>query len=123
MAKTWVLDAETKGTGAHIAPLTRRASSAPAELALVHLHPGVPQAGEGETAHADAPAPKRFKVLDVLTQQTLAEDVSAVDAVRALASLRSPLDAFVYVRDDGTARWRMLTLDDTRTLFALRKRA
>jgi hypothetical protein len=123
MAKTWVLDTETKGTGAHIVPLTRRARSAPAELALVQLHPGVPQAGDGETAHADAPAPKRFKVLDVLTQQTLAEDVSAVDAVRALAPLRSPLDAFVFVREADAERWRMLSLDDTRTLFALRKRA
>ena len=122
MAKTWVLDTETKGTGAHIAPLERDAGAAPAKLALVQLHP-TSTAPAGEDELQAAPQPRRFRVVDVFSGSVLAEDVDAPAALRALRSLRKPLDALVYVRDEDSRRWRLLTLAETNTLWALRERA
>ena len=124
MAKTWVLDTETKGTGAHIAPLKRDRDAAPSKLSLVNLHP---PAGAGElqpdaAEASSAPPPKRFKVVDLLSGAVLAEDVSATDALAAMRSLRKAVDALVYVRNEE-GRWRMLSLGDTKALWALRERA
>ena len=122
MAKTWVLDTETKGTGAHIAPLKRRAGDAPAKLSLVQLHPER-GALAGEDDPGVAPQPRRFKVVDVFSGSVLAEDADAPGALRALRSLRKPLDALVYVRDEDGGRWRLLTLAESNALWALRERA
>jgi hypothetical protein len=124
MAKTWVLDTETKGTGAHVAPLKREVRAAPQPLNLVRLHPpGTPR----ESPHADegAPAaqPKRFKVVDVFSGSVLAEDVTVSAAVSALAGARKVMDVLVYVRDVPSARWRLLSLADTKALWELRERA
>ena len=72
MAKTWVLDTETKGTGAHIAPLRRDSGKAPEKLSFVQLHPPA----SAEHAEQAPPEPKRFKVVDVLSGRMLAQDVS-----------------------------------------------
>ena len=122
MAKTWVLDTETKGTGAHIAPLERDAGAAPAKLDLVQLHPKPPAPASEDELQA-APQPRRFKVVDVFSGSVLAEDVDAPAALRALRSLRKPLDALMYVRDEDSRRWRLLTLAETDALWALRERA
>ncbi len=121
MAKTWVLDTETKGTGAHIAPLERSARGAPSKLELVQLHPPTAHAPESTPA-TTRPHPKRFKVLDVLSGRTLAEDVPAREAVLALQPLRKAIDALVYVREEDGVRWRLLTLGETSALWALRDR-
>jgi len=116
VAKTWVLDTETKGTGAHIAPLpdADRGRSREAELALVQLArpPRPPRPSE--------PPPKAtFRVVDVLGGEVLGEDLDARGAVRELAGLRSALDARVYLRHGENTRWRLLSLGDTRRLWAL----
>lgn len=121
MAKTWVLDTETKGTGAHIAPLKRDAGDAPAKLSLVQLHPERAPAREDDLEAA--PQPRRFKVVDVFSGSVLADDVGAQGALHALRSVRKSLDALVYVRDDESGRWRLLTLAETNALWALRERA
>jgi hypothetical protein len=118
MAKTWVLDAETKGTGAHIAPLKRDSGRAPEKLSLVQLHPPA----SAERAEQAPPEPKRFKVFDVLSGRVLAQDVSGGEAVRALREVSKSMDALVYVREGEGARWRLLSLADTRALWALRER-
>jgi len=116
MAKTWVLDSETKGTGAHIAPLRDAAHgrSREAELALVQLArpPRPPRPSE--------PPPKAtFKVVDVLSGEVLGEDLDAREAVTELAGLRSALDARVYLHHGENDRWRLLSLGDTRRLWSL----
>ena len=116
MAKTWVLDTETKGTGAHIAPLPEggRERSREAELALVQLArpPRPPRPSE--------PPPKAtFRVVDVLGGEVLGEDLDAREAVETLAGMRSALDARVYLRHGENGRWRLLSLGDTRRLWAL----
>jgi len=116
MAKTWVLDTETKGTGAHIAPLTDAGHerSREAELALVQL------ARPPRPKRPSEPPPKAtFRVVDVLSGKLLGEDLDAREAVHELAGLRSALDARVYLRHGENARWRLLSLGDTRRLWAL----
>jgi hypothetical protein len=122
MAKTWVLDTETKGTGAHIAPLKRGRDAAPSKLSLVNLHPPAGAAGPNAAEAPIAPEPRRFKVVDVLSGGVLAEDVSATGALAALRTVRKAVDALVYVRDED-GRWRMLSLGDTKALWELRERA
>jgi hypothetical protein len=114
MAKTWVLDTETKGTGAHIAPLKSRARGGEKELALVQLErPPRPPQAPVEEPHT------RFRVIDVMSASVVGEDLDARDAVQELAKMRSALDARVYVRSRPDARWRLLSLADTRQLWEL----
>jgi hypothetical protein len=120
MAKKWVLDTETKGTGAHIAPLP----DVPAEprrepeLSLVKLRRAV--------APAPAPAepdPLRFKLVDVMSAEVLGENVGARAAVELLEGTRSVLDTRVSVWVPSTGRWRLLGLDEQKALWAFRGRA
>ena len=117
MAKTWVLDTETKGTGAAMVPIekTRSQPRRERDLALVELG-GPAKAEPTETP----PAPARFKVVDVLSAQTLAENVGAREAVHALEGLRSVLDARISVWSPERGRWRLLTLEEAKALWAFR---
>ncbi len=120
MAKTWVLDTETKGTGAEMVPIERKLARRGRErdLALVDLG-GAPKPPTG----APAPAPTRFKVVDVLSSTTLAEDVGVREALRALEGMRSVLDARIFVWSPERGRWRILPLQEAKRLWELRDRA
>lgn len=114
MAKTWVLDTETKGTGANMVPLekTLRQGGREADLALVDL--------KRPPREEQAPEPRpglEFKVLDVMTNQVVAERASARATVEALGRFRSVVDVLIYVWDADGSRWRMLTLDEQRALW------
>lgn len=119
MAKTWVLDTETKGTGAHIAPIEKSGHPAARErdLELVEFdRPRRPAPGAPE------PEALRFKVVSVMSSQVLAEGVSAREAVQALEGLRSVIDARVFVWAQERGRWRLLSLDEAKALWAFRGR-
>jgi hypothetical protein len=116
----WVLDHETKGTGAHMVPLEKvlRRTDVPSkpepEFVLNKPRPREPE-----------PAPKqpaRFKVVDVLSRQTLAEDADARATVDVLKGQRSVVDVRVSRWDHETERWRPLTLAQQRALWRLRDR-
>lgn len=115
MAKTWVLDTETKGTGAHIAPLKREQTHVEQDLAIVTLERPPRAAKTPET-----PAPRTFKVVDVMSARVLAEGVDARETLRLLAGMRSVIDARVYVWVAGAGRWRLLTLGEQKALWGLR---
>jgi hypothetical protein len=68
-------------------------------------------------------APRRFRVVDVMTRQVLADDASTRQAVDALKSVRSVVDVNVYAWDEERARWRLLTLPDQRAMLDLARRA
>ena len=61
--------------------------------------------------------PYRFKVVDLMTRQVLAEDVGARGAVDALGGVRSIVDVTVYVWDEEAERWRRLTFGETKALW------
>ena len=117
MAKTWILDTETKGTGAHIKPLepARATPDDARELELVTLErPPRPAPEEAQVE------PLRLKVVDLLAARTLGEDVDIREAVRLLEGLRSPLDVRVFVRAGADAKWRLIGRDELRTLWGFR---
>ena len=68
MAKTWVLDTETKGTGAHIAPLKRGERAKSRELALVRFRPPTAAGGSAssDAKRSVSAQAMRFKVVDIL---------------------------------------------------------
>ncbi|MFZ0088297.1 MAG: hypothetical protein WAL63_02235 [Solirubrobacteraceae bacterium] len=116
MAKTWILDTETKGTGAHMVPLdrvTRRPSTT--EPVFVPREPTRPPEPEAPMPRA----PRTFKIVDVMTRRTLAEGVGARAAVDRLADVRSIVDVNVYAWDESRAGWRLLTFSDRRALWEL----
>ncbi len=122
MAKTWVLDSETKGTGAEMVPLEKvlRDPARPSdpELARVRLR--------SERAEAPAPAerqPPRFKVVDLLSREVLASSADTRATVALLRGVRSSVDVNVSVWDTEAERWRLLGLDEKRLLWRLRDRS
>ena len=114
MAKTWVLQTETKGTGATMVPLERttKHASTPTPLRV----PRKPEPREPEPAKPRAP--RRFRVVDLMTRETLVDDAPAAVAVEALRSVRSTVDVTISVWDEGRDRWRPLTLSEQRAMFA-----
>ena len=117
MGREWVLDTDTKGTGAQMRPLDsvlRKPEPAP-DLALVRRKPAPPPAREPEP-----PKPRRFKVVDVMSRQVRAEHADARTTVEALAGVRSLADVQVHVWEHDAERWRRLTLDEQRALWGLR---
>jgi hypothetical protein len=119
MAKTWVLDTETKGTGAHMVPLEKvlRKGSQEPDLNLVELKRAVSPKPAPEP---QAPPPRRFKVVDLMTRETLAEDADTRATVDVLRQVRSIVDVQMYVWNPGRESWRMLTLDERRALWGFR---
>jgi hypothetical protein len=119
MSKTWILDSETKGTGAHMVPLEDALSGDRSEpdLSLVILR------REPAPAKQTSPEPMKFKVVDVMSACVLAQDVSAREAVGMLENLRSVLDARIFVWAPGRGRWRLLSLDEQKALWGFRAQA
>jgi hypothetical protein len=120
--RVWVLDTETKGTGAHIAPKRddTRTGAPERPLALVDLHPTDSHAHAPSSAGPEHRSPLRFRVLDVMTSRVLAEDVSAREVIAALEQVRHAVDALVFVREPDRGRWRLLTVEERRHLWEYR---
>jgi nuclear transport factor 2 (NTF2) superfamily protein len=117
VSRKWVLDTETKGTGAQMVPLEKAHAGGEARA------PVVVRDREPRTAKApEQKVPRRYKVTDVLTRQTLAEDVDLRRAVAALEGARSVVDVNVYVWRDEDGSWYQLSQGDRRRLWALRGR-
>ena len=119
MAKTWILDTGTKGTGASVVPLERvQQQPAPSGEKLY-----VPPKPRPKPRPEPAPRrPRQFKIIDVVTRETLAEDVDTRSTLRLLRDVRSTVDVHVYVRDPETEAWRLLALKEQRALWDARHR-
>jgi hypothetical protein len=120
MAKTWILDTETKGTGAHVVPL-EKALKRPAieqDLALIALE-RPPRA----TEPAEPLGPLQFKIVDVRSSQVLAEGASASATIELLEGIGSVVDIRIYVWMREAKRWRLLTLAEQKTLWGFRGQA
>jgi hypothetical protein len=119
MAKTWRLDTETKGTGAHVVPLEKAPARAAAdeELATVTL--------ERPPRRIEQPpplGPLTFKVIDIRSGEVLAEGTDTRETIDLLAGVRSALDVRIYVWMQRAGRWRLLTLNEQRALWRFRDR-
>jgi hypothetical protein len=115
----WVLDTETKGTGANMVPLERVLRKPSGGDAV----PGfVFRKLERKPEQPEPREPYRFKILDVMTRQPLADDVDAHDAIRALEPVRSIVDVSIFVWEPEEERWRLLTYDEGRLLWERRGR-
>src|SRR5262245_16551920 len=121
---TWVLDTETKGTGAEIIPLERleeRKRLKDTHERLRVVAPDDPETTDQSVIEPEAPRePRRFRVVDVLSRRVLADDVGVSDALEALRGLRSVVDARVYVWEPEEEDWRPLSMSERRTLWEFR---
>jgi hypothetical protein len=124
----WVLDTETKGTGAEMIPLEkaqrRKSSQSPRERIRVIRRPARSQAtpgtGELDTRTSEQVRPRRFKLVNVLKRQVVAEDVGAREIVEALEGVPSIADVHIYVRHDAEERWRPLTFAERQAFWRYR---
>jgi hypothetical protein len=117
MGRVWVLDTATKGTGANVVPLERvlKKWSPPAEPLFVARRP--------LQTPAELPKPReprRFRVVNVMTRQVLADGARAREAIDALKGLRSVVDVTIYVWQQEAGRWRMLTFAERSEMWKLR---
>jgi hypothetical protein len=120
MRRIWVLDTETKGTGAEMVPLDKvRRKPAPRSAPLRVP----PKRRPREPKPAEPRAPRRFRVVDVATREVLADGVGAREALDVLGGVRSSVDVSVSVWEPERDRWRLLTLPEQRTLWERRPQA
>jgi hypothetical protein len=115
MRKPWVLDTGTKGTGAEMVPLEkvlRKPASKRKRLLVPRRHE--------PRAEPQPEAPPTFKVVDVMTQQVLAEGADAPATVELLERTRSVVDVRIYLWEPKSERWRLLNHRDHKLLWGLR---
>lgn len=121
MAKTWVLDTETKGTGANVVPLEKALQRAGEDRPLATVTFKRPPAAAADPSPAPS-APLRFRIVDVFSARELGSDMDLRAAVHVLEERRTVLDSRVYVRVPSSGRWRLLTLDEHKLLWGYRGR-
>jgi len=117
MGRVWILDTETKGTGAEMVPLDK-VQRKPEPSKEPFWVP--PERAPREPKPAEPRAPRKFRIVDVLSREVLADDAGARETVDALKGVRSIVDVQVYIREHE--QWRLLTLDELRTLWGARTR-
>ena len=122
MSRTWVLDTETKGTGAQMVPLDKVVKK-PGEPSGKPLF--VPRKRRPPAPPADpAPRrPRRFKVVDLTSREVLAGSADTRTTLELLGEIRSSVDVNVSVWEPGTEKWRLLTLREKQMLWERRGHA
>jgi hypothetical protein len=117
LAKVWVLDTETKGTGAQMVPIEKaHGGSADQGHSAIVLTEKKPR----EQKPVEPRGPRRFKVVDVMTRRVLAEDADARKTVDVLRDTRSIVDVTVSVWEDKRGAWQELSLREKQMLWRLR---
>lgn len=117
MGRIWVLDTDTKGTGAQMVPL-EKVQQKPVPRSEPLFVPPKPRPREPKPA--EPRTPRRFKVVDVATRAVLADGALARETLDVLGDVRSIVDVNVSVWEPKRSRWRLLTLDEQRALWERR---
>ena len=120
MGKVWVLDTSTKGTGASVVPLEStlkkpdggrkprfKAAKAPARKREKEPKPRVP---------------RRFRIVDIVSSETLAEGAEMKATLEVLEDVRSPVDVRIFVWDREADTWQLLRLSEQRALWEAARR-
>ena len=118
MGRVWVLDTETKGTGAEMVPLDsivnkKRAPRQDEVFVNPRRTPREPKPEEPR-------APLSFKIVDVVSQQVLADGAGTREALEVLDGVRSLVDVRIYLWRPQAEKWRLLTLAEQRRLWERR---
>ena len=124
MAKAWVLDTDTKGTGAEMVPLEklerqRRRGRDRERISVIRRTPLPP---EEPTEDADRTDERRFKVVNVLSREVLGDGVEPREAVELLERVRSVVDVRIYVWEPELEDWRALSLREKKLMWEFRGR-
>ena len=117
--RSWVLDTETKGTGAQMVPLDVVQRRPQAESTRVWVPPKRRPRKPAEPAPR---APRRFRVVDVVTRQTLADDADLRTILDVLGGVERRLDVNVSVWEPEDQRWRLLSLAEQDAVWRRRSR-
>jgi hypothetical protein len=123
MAKTWVLETHTKGTGANIVPLDDGAPAPDAEPR--EREPlFVPRKPAPKAPAAPPPKPpSRFRVVEVTTGRVLADDAGVRATVELLRDdVASITDVAIWTWSEKHGRYVLLTHREQRRLWDLRDR-
>jgi hypothetical protein len=117
MGKTWVLDTETKGTGAQMVPIDKAHGDASrgGRSAIVVQEPKPRPERPPEPR-----GPRRFKVVDVMSKRALAEGASTAETVEALRRQRSIVDVTIFVWEPKRDAWQELSLREKQMLWGFR---
>jgi len=117
VSKIWVLDTETKGTGAAMVPLEKkiRRPAPSAEPFFVAPKPTPRPPEEPEPRQ-----PRRFRVVDVRSRDVLADDADARATLEVLNGVRSVVDVNVSVWEPTRETWRLLTLGEQQAIWKQR---
>ena len=113
--KVWVLDTETKGTGAQMVPLDGRRTVDARGLVVVQPKPKREKAPEPKL-------PRKFKVVDVMSRRVLAEGADARTTIDLLEDVRSIVDVSIYVWEPKADKWKGLSQREAHMLWDLRGR-
>jgi hypothetical protein len=116
MPRIWVLDTETKGTGAEMVPLERalegkRSAPVRERISVIKRKPRRSAQERLEPAREREPRPpRRFRVVNAISGQLLAADACAREVSELLDGMRSVADARIVVWEPEDDAWRPLTL-------------
>jgi hypothetical protein len=121
----WVLDTETKGTGAEMVPLERleRERNRPKggrERIRVISRVDPRPLGEPRRGSEDRRIARRFKIVDIRSRAVLAEGVGLAEALETLRGVGSVVDVNVFVWHTDEEDWHPLTLSERKTLWGFR---
>lgn len=114
MGRIWVLDTETKGTGAQMVPLEQVERKPAAQPEPLYVPP---ERRPKPPKEAEPRQPRQFRVVDLMTQEVLAEGADTRTTVDLLKGFRRVVDVNVSVWEPKTETWRLLTLGERQTLW------
>jgi hypothetical protein len=120
LGKVWVLDTETKGTGARMVPLEKVQTKPARRAGRSRFAKPRPQPGPGPAAPGPR-KPRQFKVVDVMTRRVLTDGADARATLELLEEVGSVVDVQIYVWQPEAKDWRPLTLTEAKTLWKFRR--
>jgi hypothetical protein len=80
-----------------------------------------PQKTPREPKPPEPAAPRRFRVLDVVTRAVLLEDGSVGEMLALLGTVEHINDVNLYVWEPAGERWRLLSIAEQRVVWERRK--